>query len=154
MMNTNRRFSSVVSDDTPTQKQSSQRNFMDEPVPNIKAPILTPTPFRRGLQSLRDAASKVANAAKRKWNDFYDWLIDYVPQPVRRVNSTIRDLKKHIEQLYRQSLVEREKAAKGYFKTFTIAGESNYDPLSYLRAVEKNVTNVIERNLNQGLKVK
>ena len=159
MMNTNRRFSSQVSGDTPTQKQSPQRNLMDNPVPNINAPILTPTPFRRGLRSLRDSVAKAASQAKRKWNEFYDWLISSVPKPKYvDPSSTIEKLKRYINTLYKQSPdftpKEKSKGAKGYFKTFTIAGQSGYDPVSFLRAVGQPVIRLIENNLNQGLKIK
>ena len=35
------------------------------------------------MQSLRDTARKAVNTAKRKWNEYFDWLISYVPPPIR-----------------------------------------------------------------------
>ena len=98
--------------------------ILDEPVPDIGVPTLSPIPFRRRVQSLKETSRKVVNKVKKKWNDFHDWIIDYVP-PAIRVNpsSAIEKLKNHIRKLYQQSTdftpVEK-KAAKGYFKTFTI----------------------------------
>ena len=79
-------------------------NIMDESVPDIGVPTLSPTPFRRRVQSLKETSRKVVNKVKKKWNDFHDWIIDYVP-PAIRVNpsSAIEKLKNHIRKLYQQS---------------------------------------------------
>ena len=53
--------------------------ILDEPTPDIGITALSPPPFRRRVQSLRDTAKKAANTAKRKWNDYYDWLSTYDP---------------------------------------------------------------------------
>ena len=132
--------------------------ILDEPVPDIGVPTLSPTPFRRIVRSLRDTAKKAANTAKRKWNDFSDWIIDYVP-PAIRVNpsSAIEKLKNHIRKLYQQSpdfTPVEKKAAKGYFKTFTIPGNEYKDPKLYLTDVTHTTTRLIESNLNKGTKVK
>ena len=58
-------------------------HILDEPIPHIGVATLSPTPFRRKIQSLRDTARKAANTAKRKWNEYYDWLGAYVPPPIR-----------------------------------------------------------------------
>ena len=60
-----------------------QTIIMDTPVPHIGVETLRPTPFRRVIQSLKDTTRKAANTAKRKWNEYYDWLISYVPPPIR-----------------------------------------------------------------------
>ena len=133
-------------------------NIMDESVPDIGVPTLSPTPFRRRVQSLKDTTRKVLNKVKKKWNDFSDWIIDYVP-PAIRVNpsSAIEKLKNHIRKLYQQSpdfTPVEKKAAKGYFKTFTIPGNEYKDPKLYLTDVTHTTTRLIESNLNKGTKVK
>ena len=133
--------------------------IMDTPVPAIDEPALVPSPFRRGVHKLQDLAKKAANKVNTKLNEFYDWLIDYVPQSVRvDPTSAIEKLKEHVKKLYTRAPdftpVEKSKGAKGYFKTYTITGQGNYDPRSFLRAVEQNVVRLIESNLNRGIKVK
>ena len=152
MSNLMKPYTIPMSDDTSS-KQKSSTSLLDTPVPSdFNKPILSPS---RGVQRLKDVVNKSAAAAKRKWNEFYDWLIDFIPQPIRRVNSTIENLKRQIKTLYPKfTPVEREKAVKGYFRTFTIEGESHVDPLIYLRAIEKSVVGVIERHLGRGMKVK
>ena len=78
--------------------------ILDEPVPHIGIETLRPTPFRRRIQSLKDTARKVVDKVKKKWNDFNDWIIDYVP-PAIRVNpsSVIEKLKNYIKKLYQRS---------------------------------------------------
>ena len=93
--------------------------LMDAPVPDIGVEPLRPTPFKRSVQSLRDTT-------KTKWNEYYDWIINYVPPSIRtNPSSAIEKLKNHVRKLYQRSPeftpVEQE-AVKGYFKTFTIPG--------------------------------
>ena len=132
--------------------------ILDEPVPHIGIETLRPTPFRRRIQSLKDTARKVVDKVKKKWNDFNDWIIDYVP-PAIRVNpsSVIEKLKNYIKKLYQRSpdfTPIEKKAAKGYFKTFTIPGNEYKDPEVYLTDVTHTTTRLIESNLNKGTKVK
>ena len=66
------------------------RTILDEPVPHIGIATLRPTPFRRIIRSLRDTARKAANTAKRKWNEYYDWLSTYVPPPIRVLPNSLK----------------------------------------------------------------
>ena len=98
-------------------------SLLDTPVPDIRAEVLRPTPPRQGL--IRSSAKNVAKNIKRKWNEFYNWLIDYVPQPVRvDPTSVIAKFKKYIKELYNRvpdfTPSEKSKGARGYFKTYTI----------------------------------
>ena len=131
---------------------------MDEPVPDIGVETLRPTPFRKRVQSLKDTTRKVVNKVKKKWNDFNDWIIDYIPPAIRVNPSTaIEKLKNHIRKLYQQSpdfTPVETKAAKGYFKTFAIPGNEYKDPKVYLTDVMQSTTRLIDSNLNQGTKVK
>ena len=130
--------------------------ILDEPVPDIGVPTLSPIPFRRRVQSLKETSRKVVDKVKKKWNDFNDWIIDYFP-PAIRVNpsSVIEKLKNYIKKLYQRypEPVEK-KAAKGYFKTFSIPGNEYRDPKLYLTDVKHTTTCLIENNLNRGTKVK
>ena len=66
-----------------TMNHDNRTYILDEPVPHIGVATLSPTPFRSIIRSLRDTARKAANTAKRKWNEYYDWLSTYVPPPIR-----------------------------------------------------------------------
>ena len=137
---------------------NNRTTIMDESVPDIGVETLRPTPFRRRIQSLKETSRKVVNKVKKKYNDFYDWIIDYVPQSIRvNTSSAIEKLKNHIRKLYQQSpdfTPVAKKAAKGYFKTFTIPGNEYKDPKLYLTDVTHTTTRLIESNLNKGTKVK
>ena len=66
-------------------------------------------------------------------------------------------MKNHIRGLYQRSpdfTPVEKKAAKGYFKTFTIHGNEYQDPKLYLTDVKHTTTRLIESNLNKGTKVK
>ena len=66
-----------------TMNNDYRTTIMDTPVPHIGVATISPTPFRSIIRSLRDTARKAANTAKRKWNEYYDWLSTYVPPPTR-----------------------------------------------------------------------
>ena len=107
-------------------RNNNRTTILDEPVPDIGVETLRPTPFRRRVQSLKDTTRKVVNKVKKKWNDFHDWIIDYVPPAIRfNPSSAIEKLKNYIKELYKRypefTPIEN-KAAKGCFKTFALPG--------------------------------
>ena len=85
--------------------------------------------------------------------------MSYAPPPERiDPSSTIQKLKNRIKQLFHRSphfeAEEKNRAAKGYFRTYLIKGHDYKDPQLYLSDVQLTVTRVIENNLSQGLKVR
>ena len=47
-----------------TMMNYNYQNVMDSPVPHIGVDVLQPTPFKRGVQSLRDGTKHLANKVK------------------------------------------------------------------------------------------
>ena len=76
--------------------------IMDEPVPEIKKPVLSPTKMENisRVSSLVGLAKKQADLAQKAINKFADWLINYIPEPIRRtVNTRVEKLKKEIKEI-------------------------------------------------------
>ena len=76
--------------------------IMDEPVPEIKKPVLSPTKMENisRVSSLVGLGKKRADLAKKAINKFADWLINYIPEPIRRtVNTRVEKLKKEIKEI-------------------------------------------------------
>ena len=76
--------------------------IMDEPVPEIKKPVLSPTKMENisRVSSLVGLAKKKADLVKKAINKFADWLINYIPEPIRRtVNTRVEKLKKEIKEI-------------------------------------------------------
>ena len=76
--------------------------IMDEPVPEIKKPVLSPTKMENisRVSSLVGLAKKRADLATKAINKFADWLINYIPEPIRRtVNTRVEKLKKEIKEI-------------------------------------------------------
>ena len=76
--------------------------IMDEPVPEIKKPVLSPTKMEiiSRVSSLVGLGKKRADLAKKAINKFADWLINYIPEPIRRtVNTRVEKLKKEIKEI-------------------------------------------------------
>ena len=76
--------------------------IMDEPVPEIKKPVLSPTKMENisRVSYLAGLAKKRADLAQKAINRFADWLINYIPEPIRRtVNTRVEKLKKEIKEI-------------------------------------------------------
>ena len=109
---------------------------MDEPVPEIKVPILKPMQFtaKDKVASLKNLADKVAKPIIKNINKFADWLYSYVPEPVRNIkNEKVNKLKNKVNQIFKRletefKIEEIEMALKRYLKSYRINGVSGYDP--------------------------
>ena len=76
--------------------------IMDEPVPEIKKPVLSPTKMENisRVSSLVGLAKKQADLVQKAINKFADWLINYIPEPIRRtVNTRVEKLKKQTKEI-------------------------------------------------------
>ena len=76
--------------------------IMDAPVPEIKKPVLSPTKMENisRVSSLVGLAKKQADLVNKAIKKFADWLINYIPEPIRRtVNTRVEKLKKEIKKI-------------------------------------------------------
>ena len=76
--------------------------IMDEPVPEIKKPVLSPTKMKNisRVSSLVGLAKEKADLVKKAINKLADWLINYIPEPIQRtVNTRVEKLKKEIKEI-------------------------------------------------------
>ena len=90
--------------DTPATEimDAPETEIMDEPVPEIKKPVLTPTKRKNisRVSSLVGLAKKQADLVNKAIKKFADWLINYIPEPIRRtVNTRVEKLKKEIKEI-------------------------------------------------------
>ena len=77
--------------------------IMDEPVPEINNPVLSPTKMenRSRVSSLAELAKKQVDSVNKAINEFADWIINLVPEPIRRtVNTGVENLKKKIKEIF------------------------------------------------------
>ena len=75
--------------------------IMDEPVPEINKPVLSPTKMenRSRVSSLAGLAKKQVDSVNKAINKFADWIINLVPEPIRRtVNTGVENLKKKLKR--------------------------------------------------------
>ena len=74
----------------------------DEPVPEINKSVLSPTKMKNisRVSSLVGLAKKQADLVNKAIKKFADWLINYIPEPIRRtVNTRVEKLKKEIKEI-------------------------------------------------------
>ena len=86
-------------------RKRNSSNIMDEPVPEIKVPILKPTQFtaKGNVKSLKSLADRAAKPIIKNINKFADWLYSYVPEPVRNItNEKVNKLKNKINQIFKR----------------------------------------------------
>ena len=82
--------------------EAPETEIMDEPVPEIKKAVLSPTKMENisRVSSLVGLAKKQADLVQKAINKFADWLINYIPAPIRRtVNTRVEKLKKQIKEI-------------------------------------------------------
>ena len=128
-------------------------NIMDEPVPEIKVPILKPIQFtaKGNVKSLKSLADGAAKPIIKNINKFADWLYSYVPEPVRNItNEKVNKLKNKINQIFKRletefKIEEKEMAMKGYLTSYRINGVSGYDPKKFISSIKPKVLDFIKQ---------
>ena len=106
----------------------ASENILDEPIPtSFKSPTMNPTPVGFAMQKLKQ---------------FSDWIISYIPEPIKRTASDkLRTLKETISNIFYdndKTPKEIETALKGTTKTFRIKGGSS-DYKTYLKDITPKV---------------
>ena len=137
----------------PLLKKPKRVNMMDEPVPEIKVPILKPIQFtaKSNVKSLKSLADKAAKPIIKNINKFADWLYSYVPEPVRNItNEKVNKLKNRRNQIFKRlktefKIEEKEMALKGYLKSYRINGVSGYDPKKFISSIKPKVLDFIKQ---------
>ena len=82
--------------------EAPETEIMEAPVPEIKKPVLSPTKMENisTVSSLVGLTKKQADLVQKAINKFADWLINYIPAPIRRtVNTRVEKLKKQIKEI-------------------------------------------------------
>ena len=77
--------------------------IMEEPVPEINKPVLSPAKMENisRVPSLVGLAKKKLDSVNKAINKFADWIINFVPEPIRRtVNTGFENLKKKIKEIF------------------------------------------------------
>ena len=128
-------------------KKPKRVNIMDEPVPELKVPILKPIQFtaKGNVKSLKSLADRAAKPIIKNINKFANWLYSYVPEPVRNItNENVDKLKNKINQIFKRletefKIEEKEMAMKGYLKSYRINGVSGYDPKKFISSIKPKV---------------
>ena len=101
--------------------EAPENEIMEAPVPEIKKPVLLPTKMENisTVSSLVGLAKKQADLVQKAINKFADWLINYIPAPIRRtVNTRVEKLKKQIKEIL-------ENKKKLYRQEVNTTGESS-----------------------------
>ena len=92
---------------TPTLKPN-QHNILDTPVPEINVPILKP----KRLELLKKLAARIAKPIRKNRNQFADWILSYVPQPIKSVvRPKLKNLKAKINSIFDEIRSKNKKDA-------------------------------------------
>ena len=81
-------------------------NILDESVPEIKIPILKLTPVSSGnkVATLRSLARKMTESIDRKVKKFAEWVISFVPDPIRRTaNEKVNKLRSDVKRIFKKA---------------------------------------------------
>ena len=82
----------------------SQENPLDQPVPDINVPVLTPQPLSRvGLQRFKEYAADKWQIFKKyanyKWNSFVNWLTQHLPPKPKVIDEAFRACKEYHSEI-------------------------------------------------------
>ena len=93
----------IMEEPAPEIMEEPAPAIMEEPVPEINNPVLSPTKMenRSRVSSLAGLAKKQVDSVNKAINEFADWIINLVPEPIRRtVNTGVENLKKKIKEIF------------------------------------------------------
>jgi len=133
---------------------ADNHNFLDDPVPDISAPVLTPTKY------VPPSQEEIKTGDLSTIKSYADWLINYVPEQMKPINKVFEAAKAIVTGLFRRKyndkyeykckdkyeLYESESAIKGFTKRYTVQGRPGIDVASLLSAVRPLVVDLLERN--------
>ena len=120
----------------------------------------------------KEEMKKSRPVVKKRLNEWYDWLVDYVPKPIKNVVSKAFSRAKHsILSLYNGAkktltdivekeaeeeeedidltLHEHERVLRGAYRSFVIPGAPKTDIDSYLDQVKPHIKTLIENQLKE-----
>lgn len=127
----------------------SNVHILDQPVPNNQAAVLEPKMY----DGIKKSLEIIGNKVRSEINSFSDWIIDYVPDPVKKVvNERVEALKSTVNYLYNKlykkkfEVRESKTALKGNTKQYTIDGTEGIDAVSFLNTIRPQVTNLLSSN--------
>ena len=117
-------------------------SILDEPIEEINVPVLQPTRYvpRR----------RPAMLVERSFDRFADWIMSYVPEPVKsKANEKVEKLKKDIKRIYsrydKHTLYEREVPLRGFLSTHRIDGRGGYDQRTFTQYNRPRVIEFLSR---------
>ena len=121
-------------------------------MPEVNVPIIRPShpPRNSHVQSLKHIANKVVKPVKDKINKFADWILSYVPKPIKKeMNKKVKYLKEKVNRIFnrleRFTSKERQTALKGYLKTFRVDGQKGLDPQTFIANIRPKVIDLINQ---------
>lgn len=136
-------------------------NILDEPIPEINVPILKPShPSRNShVQPLKHLANRAANSVKKELNKFADWILSYIPEPIKKtVNKRVESLKEKVNRIFKKqedqfTPKEQQTALKGYLKIHRIGGQRWIGYKIFLSIIKPKVLDLINQQ-KKPIKVK
>ena len=142
-------------------------DFNNQPIPEVNIPIYAPS----RVTQMRNLATSVAAPVKSVINRFTGWLLNYIPEPIKRaVNERVENLKERVNSIFgRREEVgqpnqdhplpeedvnspeednftpkEHKTAIKGYFKTFRVNGVDGMDEKTFMNNVKPRVIDLVK----------
>ena len=110
-----RNSSNILDEPVPKIKNAStlkpkRNNILDGPAPEINVPTLKPK--KLNFVPLKSVVSSISNQIFQGINQFADWLLSYVPQPIKTVVSPkLKNLKAKINSIFDEIRSKNEKDA-------------------------------------------
>src|SRR5271165_3495004 len=129
-----------------TRVGGANENIIDDPVPNIQVPTLTPSSYVP-----TSYVRKFYDGTKSAIKEFANWIVSYIPpEPKRIVNEKLEALKTKVNTIFNKlkkfEIRESNTAIGGFAKQYTIDGKEGIDAVSFFNSVRQQVISQISAN--------
>jgi len=136
------------------------QNPLDEPVPDINVPVLTPQPLSK-VQRFKEYAADKRQIFKKyvnyRWNRFVNWLTHHLPQKTEIIDEAFEHVKNTILKLFPRKkdtfkVVETKSALKEFAKIHDYR-KDGYDPNLFMDAAKETVIKLLENSRQTTVKL-
>jgi hypothetical protein len=115
-------------------------DLLDSPVPDISAPVLQPTAYTPPKSVIGNITSNIKS--------FADWLLDYVPEKIKRpINEKLNSLKATVAGVFKKyGFNETKSALSGVTKQYRLDGHEGKDPKTFMDDVKLSAVALLKRS--------
>ena len=134
---------------------------MDEPLPQgLKNTTISPGQAQTGSQRRHTGLmTSLKNSFKRKMSEWNKWIVDHIPELVkRRTTNAFKTFKEKVDSIFQKTrtykIQKSRTALDNFSEDFEIEASANIDPETFMKEVRGKVLELWDDQLKRGIKAK